>query len=310
MQYILAPLRGVTVRTFRAVFAPALAADGFVSCVSPFIPALSAKVHPGALRDVSPANEPLPCVPQAIGKDPAALRALLEAFRRLGHAKADLNAGCPYPMITRKGRGAGLLRSPDVLARMLETGVETMGPGNFSLKVRLGVESPDELAALIPMINRFPLANLTVHARTARQMYTGKPDLERFAAIAEASANPVVYNGDFDPGDPGSPVASAIMKLEPGSAGAPVAVMVGRPFVKNLALREDANDLLSAYLDATERELCGRSSVLGRMKELLAYWREASPVWRRRWEKIKLCRTTSELRMVLGCRQQQATSRP
>ncbi len=302
MHYILAPLRGVTVRTFRATFAPALSAEGFESCVSPFIPALSTKVNQSSLRDVSPADEPLPCVPQAIGKDPAALRALLEAFRRLGHAKADLNAGCPYPMITRKGRGAGLLRSPDVLARMLEAGVEAMGPGNFSLKVRLGVESPDELVSLMPMVNRFPLANLTVHARTARQMYTGRPDLARFLDIAAASSNPVVYNGDFDPGDPESPVASAILKLKPGSAGAPAAVMVGRPFIRNLALREDSATLLAAYLDATELELCGRSSVLGRMKELLAYWREASPAWQRRWDKVKLCRTIAELRMVLGCR--------
>lgn len=300
MQYILAPLRGVTVRTFRAVFAPALSAEGFASCVSPFIPALSTKVNPSSLRDVSPADEPLPCVPQAIGKDPAALRALLEAFRRIGHAKADLNAGCPYPMITRKGRGAGLLRSPDVLARMLEAGVETMGPGNFSLKVRLGVESPDELASIMPLINRFPLANLTIHARTARQMYTGKPDVARFLDIAAASSNPVVYNGDFDPGAPESPVASTILKLKPGSAGTPAAVMVGRPFIKNLALRDDSSSLLAAYLDATERWLCGRSSVLGRMKELLAYWREASPAWRRRWEKIKLCRTVTELRIAIA----------
>ena len=300
MQYILAPLRGVTVRTFRAVFAPVLKEGGFVSCVSPFIPALSTKIHSNSLKDVSPADEPLPCVPQAIGKDPAALRALLVALRELGHGKADLNAGCPYPMITRKGRGAGLLRSPDVLARMLEAGVETMGPGNFSLKVRLGVESPDELASIMPLINRFPLANLTVHARTARQMYTGKPDVARFLDIAAASSNPVVYNGDFDPGNQSSPVAEALREWlgAPERANAP-SVMVGRPFVGNLALREDASTLLAAYLDATDHELCGRSSVLGRMKELLSYWREASPAWRRRWEKIKLCRTIAELRIAI-----------
>ena len=301
MKHILAPLRGVTVRTFRAVFAPVLKEGGFVSCVSPFIPALAPKVHASSLKDVSPADEPLPCVPQAIGKDPAALRALLRALRETGHEKADLNAGCPYPMITRKGRGAGLLRSPDVLARMLEAGVEEMGPGNFSLKVRLGVESPDELAALMPLINRFPLANLTVHARTARQMYSGKPDVTRFLDIAAASSNPVVYNGDFDPGNPGSPVAEALHEwlAAPGRGEAP-SVMVGRPFVGSLALRDDASTLLGAYLDATERELCGRSSVLGRMKELLAYWRDASPAWRRRWETIKLCRTVAELRIAVG----------
>ena len=298
MQHILAPLRGVTVRTFRAVFAPALAAGGFVSCVSPFIPALSAKVNANSLKDVVPPGEPLPCVPQAIGKDPAALRALLLALKEAGHPRADLNAGCPYPMIVRKGRGAGLLRAPDTLARMLEAGVEALGPGMLSLKVRLGVESPRELAALMPLINRFPLACLTVHARTARQMYSGSPDLDGFFEVSAESANPVVYNGDFDPAAPDSPVASRVL-APPGGAKPPAAVMVGRPFVRGLALREDSDALLSAYLDATERELCGRSSVLGRLKELLAYWREASPVWRRRWERVKLCRTADELRIAV-----------
>lgn len=295
MQYILAPLRGVTVRTFRHVFAPAMRAEGFVSCVSPFIPALSTRIHGNSLKDVSPAEEPLPCVPQAIGKDPAAFRALLAALREIGHGKADLNAGCPYPMITRKGRGAGLLRSPDVLARMLEAGVDAMGPGNLSLKVRLGVESPDELAGLLPTINAFPLANLTVHARTARQMYSGTPDIRRFSEIAAASSNPVIYNGDFDPSGESPQVAAALARLAPNLT----TVMVGRPFIRNLALREDAATLLSAYLDETERELCGRSSVLGRMKELLAYWRDASPAWQRRWEKLKLCRTIPELRLAM-----------
>jgi len=180
--------------------------------------------------------------------------------------------------------------------------VETMGPGNFSLKVRLGVESPDELSALMPLINSFPLANIAIHARTARQMYSGAPDVGRFLDIASASANPVVYNGDFDPSNPSSPVAEALSGWlsAPERANAP-SVMVGRPFIRNLALDREATPLLKAYLDETERELCGRSSVLGRMKELLAYWREASPAWRRRWEKVKLCRTVSELRLAIGC---------
>ena len=295
MQLVLAPLRGVTVRTFRAVFAPALRAEGFTCCVAPFIPALAPKINPKALADVTPSAEPLPCVPQAIGKDPEALRALLRAFKALGHAKADLNAGCPYPMITRKGRGAGLLTRPDVLERMLAIGVEELGEGNFSLKVRLGLEDPRELLRLVPMINRYPLANLTVHARTARQMYNGNVELARFAEVLDASANPVVYNGDYDPAAPCPPQLAPLL---PRLAG----VMAGRAFVRNLARRDDADELIAAYLDATERELCGRSSVLGRLKELLDYWRTATPRWSRRWERVKLCRTTAELRQALSSR--------
>ena len=51
-------------------------------------------------------------------------------------------------MIRKKGRGSGLMRSVDVLDRMLEAGCDEMGAGNFSLKTRLGVERSDEIMSL------------------------------------------------------------------------------------------------------------------------------------------------------------------
>ena len=177
----LAPLRGVTIRAFREVFAEAIRDAGFVGAFAPFIPAnpgirvcdrLLADLKPFP-RDVQPT---LPLVPQVITKHPDAMRTLLRAFRERGFERADLNAGCPFPMIVRRGRGSGLLRTPDLLEALLAAGCEEMGPGKFSLKVRLGVESPDDLRALLPRINRYPLAALTVHARTARQMYEGEVD--------------------------------------------------------------------------------------------------------------------------------------
>ena len=60
-------------------------------------------------------------------------------------------------MVRNKGRGSGILRTPDVLRRMMEVGCEAMGPGKFSVKTRLGVTRTDELLKLIPMINEFPL---------------------------------------------------------------------------------------------------------------------------------------------------------
>lgn len=297
MKLVLAPLRGVTVRTFRRVFAPALVEAGFTEAVSPFIPALNAKVNPRSLKDVEVLESPIPCVPQAIGKDPVALGALLAAFRDLGHRTADLNAGCPYPMIARKGRGSGLLDDPDNLARMLEAGVETMGPGNFSLKTRLGRDDPDTLLRLMPLLNRFPLRCLCVHARTARRMYEGPVDLARFALVAEASVNPVVYNGDWDPAL-GRPTTGE--GRESFDVSKLAGVMAGRIFIRDLAARPDADELIAKYVAETETELCGRSSTLGRVKELLAYWSEATPRWRRRWESVKMCRTVAELKLVLG----------
>ena len=294
---ILAPLRGVTIRCFRETFAPEIAAAGFTEAVTPFITAAPGydplkdrelrgctptPQHPNTQTPKHP-NTQTPCLltPQFIGKDPAALRVCLERVKAAGFGTADLNAGCPFPMVRNKGRGSGLLRTPDVLAKMLETGCEVMGEGRFSLKTRIGVERTDELLALMPLVNAFPLRYLTVHARTAKQMYEGSVDRAAFAAVASVAKMPVVENGDIP---------------FPPPAGATDTLMIGRGFVRALGARDDAKELLLRYLDASVSELNCDHAVLGRMKELLSYWKDI-PAWRRRWNVIKICRTVDELRM-------------
>ena len=288
----LAPLRGVTIRAFRETFAAAIREAGFAGAYAPFIPANPGiRVNDRLLADLRPfpceAPPTLPLVPQVIAKHPDAMRELLRAFRARGFDRADLNAGCPFPMIMRRGRGSGLLRTPDVLEALLAAGCEEMGPGKFSLKVRLGVTSPDDLRALLPRINRYALAALTVHARTAKQMYAGEVDRARFAEILAASANPVIYNGDAE--------LDRLGDVPEGVAG----VMVGRAFVRALGARADATDLLRAYVARSQAELCGDAPVLGRMKELLTYWC-AVPRWKRLWPVVKLCRSVDELLSLIG----------
>ena len=283
MSLILAPLRGVTIRCFRETFAAEIAAAGFTEAVTPFIAALPG-LDPLKDRELRPSGAsatPLVVTPQFIGKDPAALRACLRRVKDAGFGTADLNCGCPFPMVRNKGRGSGILRTPDVLRQMVEVGCETMGPGRFSVKARLGVERPDELLALMPMLNAFPLRFLTVHARTARQMYEGACDWCAVEAIEAVAHMPVVRNGD-----------------QPLAAPAGRDVMVGRPFVRALGARPDAAALALRYLEASRAELCGDRPVLGRMKELLAYWKDL-PAWRDVWRVIKLCRTLDELRQIL-----------
>lgn len=280
----LAPLRGVTIRAFRTVFADAMREAGFSGAFAPFIPAnagfrSSRKIFADIFPDEQPVGQVL--VPQVIGKDPVALREWCKAVKDLGYSRADLNAGCPFPMIRRKGRGSGLMRTPDVLDRMLEAGCDEMGPGNFSLKTRLGVESADEILKLVPIINRYPLAVLTIHARTAVQMYDGAPDVASFRNALEIATVPVMYNGD----------ASSVDVAEN------IQVMTGRGFVRSLADRPDAKELFARYMDVSRKELNGDTHVLGRMKELLSYWCQV-PSWSGLWPAVKICRSTGELAMV------------
>ena len=278
---ILAPLRGVTTRCFRRVFADAIVAAGFDEAVAPFVSAMPG-VDPLADRELKggPLAEPagLAVTPQFIGKDPASLRFCLERIRDAGYATADLNCGCPFPMVRNKGRGSGILRSPDTLRRMLDVGCSVMGTGRFSVKARLGVDRPDELLALMPVLNEFPLRFLTVHARTARQMYEGAVDAAALDEIRAVAKMPVVANGDLD--------------WREGKG------MVGRGFIRYLGTRDDIGDFLRRYIDASTGELCGDRPVLGRIKELVAYWRNL-PQWRRRWDVVKICRSADELRTII-----------
>ncbi len=294
----LAPLRGVTIRAFREAFAGPIREAGFAGAFAPFIPANPGiRVNDRMLADLQPfPRSPIPhpsfsLVPQVITQDPPSMRELLKGFKARGFDRADLNAGCPFPMIRRRGRGSGLFKTPDVLERLLAAGCEEMGPGKFSLKIRLGLTKPDELLALMPMINRYPLAVLTVHARTAQQMYEGTCERARFAEVAAVSTNPIMYNGDI----PFPPCQ------EPGTKNQEPAhqnLMIGRSFVRALGARDDASELLRRYVEISQAELSGDRPVLGRMKELLSYWTD-SPRWRRLWPTIKICRTVDELLLIV-----------
>ena len=311
---ILAPLRGVTIRCFREVFAEQIREAGFTEAITPFLSA-----NPGfdPLKDSelvrfhsptptqtsnslcgSPApRDPIKVTPQFIGKDPASLRACLLRIKEAGYDTADLNCGCPYPMVSNKGRGSGLLRTPAVLEKMIAVGCETMGEGKFSVKTRLGFDKNDELLALMPMLNSYPLRFLTVHARNARQMYGGECDWESFKKVAAVAKMPIVPNGDL-PLQPQMAPCEQTSESEVSHRDTKTqSVMIGRAFIRQLGMRDDIGDLLSKYIDASTAELCGPSPVLGRMKELIAYWKDL-PRWKRLWPVIKIARTLDELRLA------------
>ena len=284
---VLAPLRGVTLRAFRKSFALAIREAGFEWAVSPFIPA-NPGIKPTAkyFKEAVPFEEGL--VPQVITKDPASMAILLKAFKDLGYGFADLNAGCPFPMVARRGRGSGLMRNPVLLESLLATGCEIMGEGRFSVKMRLGVESPREIFSLMPILNRYPLAALTIHARTAKEMYSGACHRDEMMEAARMSANPVIVNGDFTVADAKGPLPDNVS-----------GVMVGRSFIKGLAKRDDAGQLARAYMEESLSELGSAHGVLGRMKELLCYWAETPGIWARRWNSVKMCRSLEELGHVI-----------
>ena len=193
---ILAPMRGITDAVFRNAFANSFGA--FDAAVAPFISTISARRYrPSQLRDVLPENNHGPAlIPQILSNDPGAFIALARALFDLGYPSVNWNLGCPFRRVAGKLRGSGLLPHPDRIDAFLDQVLAVM-PNRLSIKARLGRYKADELLSLMPILNRYPLAELVVHPRTGLQMYTGTTDLPAYGEILAASSFPVVFNGDI-----------------------------------------------------------------------------------------------------------------
>ncbi len=192
----LAPMKGLTDHVFRRVFAEHW--SGLDAAVAPFISSRrDKKIKPAHVRDVLPENNRhLPVFPQILSNTAGDFVTLANYFHDLGHGIVNWNLGCPFPTVVRKSRGAGLLPDTDRIEAFLEAALPRLR-GSLSIKTRLGWDSPEELQRLLPIFNRYSLAELIVHPRLGRQRYEGRVDLDAFARVAAETSCPVVYNGDI-----------------------------------------------------------------------------------------------------------------
>ena len=193
---ILAPLRGFTDQVFRNLFHRHF--GGFDSALAPFISAPSAeRCRPAHLADLLPENNHGPALtPQIMTNRAGDFLSLAAMLRDLGYPVVNWNLGCPYPMVAKKKRGCGLLPHPEMIDAFLNE-VCAQLPGRISIKMRLGRYRAEEITRLVPILNRYPLAEVIIHPRTGKQMYAGAPDLDAFENCLEAVDHRIVYNGDI-----------------------------------------------------------------------------------------------------------------
>lgn len=272
---ILAPLRGITEAAFRDIFVRFF--PGFDRAVAPFISTFQgSRIKPAKFKDLLPENNRLlPVVPQILSKNADHFIATARLLAKLGYTEVNWNLGCPYPMVANKMRGSGLLPFPDKIEAFLDQAHREQ-PLAISVKIRLGRRNPEEIFALLPVFNRFPLSEVIIHPRTGIQMYEGAVDLDTFARCLELCRHPVVYNGDI--------TSYAVYQRLTERFPAVKSWMIGRgaladPFLaarlKQLALPADPLPTLAAFhgelLACYQQMLSGPSPVLGRLKGLWFY---------------------------------------
>jgi tRNA-dihydrouridine synthase B len=148
------------------------------------------------LRSITENPTGRPAIAQMIGKDIPSLVRTARELQNYPIAAVDLNLGCPAPVVYRKCAGGGLLRDPGQVDAILEALREAVRIP-FTVKTRIGFDSPDVFSGLLPIFAKHSLDLLTVHGRTVKEMYRSEVHYDYIArAVAELSC-PVLANGNI-----------------------------------------------------------------------------------------------------------------
>lgn len=279
MKLYAAPLQGFTEAPWRNAHHEIF--GGIDAYYTPFVRIERGEFRNKDLRDIAPENNSVShLVPQLIASTPAELERLAALFIEQGHKEADLNMGCPFPLIAGKHKGAGILPYPQEVKALLDELVH-YSELKFSVKMRLGWESGDEWRLLLPLLNDAPLQRIVLHPRIGKQQYKGEVDGTAFAAFYEECMHPLVYNGDLLTVEDIRRTAEAFPRLE--------GIMLGRGLLVNPALAWEykegvllsqrelyikVENLHARLLEYYEDHLQGDAQLLSKMKP---YWEYLLP---------------------------------
>lgn len=221
-----APLQGYTEAAYRNAHSACF--EGVDAYYTPFIRVEKEGFRSKDLREIDPTRNRAPrLIPQLIASTPEKAEAILSLFIEKGYKEVDINLGCPFPLIAKRHNGSGLLPYPEEVEALLRL-VSRYTDLSFSVKMRLGWDSPEECLRLAPLLNEVPLRQITLHPRLGKQQYKGTTDLEAFDAFRHVCHHPLVYNGDLRTLED----IQNIRTRFPGLAG----VMIGRGLLANPAL--------------------------------------------------------------------------
>jgi len=265
-------MAGVSVQAFRRQgrrFGAGLVCSEMVSC---------AGLQHGNERSLGYlriASDERPLAVQIFGSEP---KVMAEAARMVEDAGADLvdvNFGCPVKKVTKTGAGATLLEDPERACGIVSAVAEAVSVP-VTVKMRRGLENGSRACLeLGPRLVEAGAESLTLHPRSARQMYTGEADHSLTAQLVSRVDVPVIASGDVT-----SRARAQAILATTGAA----AVMVGRAAQGNpwalremiegdaeAPTREEVVAELILFMRATVREL-GEKRASGFLKKFYGWY--------------------------------------
>ncbi len=294
-------MEGITGYVFRNAFAACYGgADTY------FTPFLSNPVlNRIELHDILPENNAgINLVPQILTNRVDTFIAIANTLKDYGYTEVNLNLGCPSGTVVAKKRGAGALREPKELDRLLD-GIFSGSPLPVSVKTRIGIRSINEWEDILEVYRKYPIRELIIHPRFQKQFYKGEVEMDAYREAYEAyfpeetgserqNATALCYNGDLT-------TVSHIRELQV-SYPETSAVMLGRGLLRNPELavsfkgntpdparkKKTLTDFLNMLYEGYREEMESEGPALMKQKELWSYLKdytgstdsEMKPLWK------------------------------
>ena len=295
MQYYFAPMEGLTDSIYRKEHHRVF--GGVDRYYMPFFsPTVHRSLTARESRELPAADSvSFTAVPQILTKVPEDFLWAAQVCRDLGYAEINLNIGCPSGTVVAKGKGSGMLRDLEGLARFFDS-VFPATPLPVSVKTRLGLESPEEFEKILALYNRYPIRELTIHPRVRKEFYTGEVHREWFAYAVKNSVHPLCFNGDLR----SLSDVEVLQKQYPALNAA----MIGRGLIADPGMFRGGTDIatleafLNALMDDYEEAFSGCRNALFRMKENWAYLHDRFAGSEKLWKKMRKTTDAAEFRRL------------
>lgn len=137
-----------------------------------------------------------PLIFQIFGRNPESIIEAALIAEEMGPDIIDLNMGCSVKKVALKGAGAGLLRDPILVSRIVSGMVKALRVP-VTAKIRLGWSGKEKnYREIVKSLEESGISMISVHGRTRDQGYKGYSDWNTIGDIKSRASVPILGNGD------------------------------------------------------------------------------------------------------------------
>ncbi len=296
---VLAPMAGVSVQAFRRQgrrFGAGLVCSEMVSCAG------IEHRNERTLGYLRVAADEHPLAIQLFGSNPVAMAEAARMVEAVGADLIDLNFGCPVKKVTKTGAGATMLDDHDLACSIVEA-IAGATPLPVTVKMRRGIrDGSRDCLVLGPKLVDSGASALTLHPRSANQMYTGTADHSLTAELVSRVEIPVIASGDITSRAKAQAVlattgAAAVMvgRAAQGNPWALGEIVDGKPAEPT---REEVVAELLLFMRETVREL-GERRAAGFLKKFYGWYLAGGSFPRAFRQELVQLPTTDEIELRL-----------